>query len=140
MPPLPTAPPSGVASPAREFTFSEVIPNDTDKEINNLDTSKKGIFKNINPKSLKEVTDVRSPLLCNLWAEEMVQRENFPKDLKNAYIIPVFKKNNLLLAKNFRTVTDLATLSKIFETLMQKQIIEYKNQSFSFVMRIQKRL
>ena len=96
--PNPPRPPI-VASPASEFSFSEVILNDTENEINNLDTSKKGIFKNINPKSLKEVTNVRIPLLCNFCAEEMVPRETFTKDLKNAHIKPVFKKVNLLWLK-----------------------------------------
>ena len=37
-----------------KFNFSEVIPNDIEKEINKLDISKNGTFKNINPKSMKK--------------------------------------------------------------------------------------
>ena len=49
-----------------EFNFSEVITNDIQTEIKNLDSSKKGSFKNITPKSLKKAADVYSPLLCNI--------------------------------------------------------------------------
>ena len=37
-----------------KFNFSEVIPNDIEKEINKLDRLKNGTFKNINPKSMKK--------------------------------------------------------------------------------------
>ena len=37
-----------------ECNSSEVMPNDIKKEIQNLDSSKKGAFKNITPKSPKE--------------------------------------------------------------------------------------
>ena len=55
-----------------EFNFSDLIPNDIDKEINNLDSSKKGTFKNITPKSLKGVLDICSPFLCDIWADEII--------------------------------------------------------------------
>ena len=49
-----------------EFNSSEVISNDIEKEMKNLDSSKKGTFKNITPKSLKEVSDICSPILCDI--------------------------------------------------------------------------
>ena len=41
-----------------ECNFSEVTPNDIKKEIKSLDSSKKGTFKNINPKSLNKGQDI----------------------------------------------------------------------------------
>ena len=46
-----------------EFDFLEVIPNDIEKEIKNLDSLD---FKKITPKSLKEVSDICSPILCDI--------------------------------------------------------------------------
>ena len=43
-------------------------------------------------------------------------------------ITPVFKNNNPLLVKNYRPVSVLPTVSKIFERIMQKQLIDYINQ------------
>ena len=60
---------------------------------------KKRTFKNINPKSLKEAADVCSLLLWDIWTGEIVRKETFPKDLKNADVTPVFKKGNLFLLK-----------------------------------------
>ena len=55
-----------------EFNFSDLIPNDIEKEIKKLDSSKTDIFKNITPISLKEALDICSPFLCDIWADEIV--------------------------------------------------------------------
>ena len=41
-----------------EYNVLEVTPNDIKKEIKRLDSSKKGKFKNITPKSLNKGQDV----------------------------------------------------------------------------------
>ena len=46
-----------------EFNFLEVIPNNIKKETKNLDRPKKGRFKSITPKFLKEAPDICSSLL-----------------------------------------------------------------------------
>ena len=101
-----------------EFNFSEVIPNDIEKETKNLDSSKKGTFKNITPKSLREGSDLCTPILCNIWVEEIARKGTFLKDLKNADVTSLFKKDNPLLPKNYRHVSVLPTVSKIFEKLI----------------------
>ena len=84
---------------------SEVMSNNIDKEMNDLDTLKMRTFKNITPKYPKEAADVCSPLLCDIWTGEIVRKEIFPKDLKNADVTPVFKKDKPLFAKNCRSVS-----------------------------------
>ena len=42
-------------------------------------------------------------------------------------ITPVFSENNNILVKNDRPVSVLPTVSKIFERIMQKQIMDYIN-------------
>ena len=46
---------------------------------------------------------------------------NFPDKLKLADITPFFKKNNPLEKENYRLVSVLPVVSKIFERLMRKQ-------------------
>ena len=46
----------------------------------------------------------------------------FPSNLKNADVTPVFKKNNPLTKENYRPVSVLPIISKVFEKLMQNQI------------------
>ena len=75
-----------------EFNFLDLIPNDTAKEIKNVDNSKKCTFKNITPKSLKEALDICSPFLCDTQVDEIVCKGTFPKNFKNADATPVFFK------------------------------------------------
>ena len=72
-----------------EFNFSEVTPNGIEKETKKLDSSEDPTFKNITPKSVKEVANVCSPL-CDIWTGEIVRRGTFPKDLKNADVTSFF--------------------------------------------------
>ena len=55
----------------------------------------------------------------------MLKTENFPYNLKLADITPVFKKKNPFHKVNYRPVSVLPSISKVFEKLMQKQISDY---------------
>ena len=49
------------------FYVSDITLTDIAKEIRSLDSSKKGTFRNIPPKSLKGIVDVWGSILLNLW-------------------------------------------------------------------------
>ena len=46
-------------------------------------------------------------------------------------MIPVFKKEDASLLKNYRPVSVLPIVSKIYERIMQKQILEYIGKHLS---------
>ena len=77
------------------------------KEIINLDNKKNGTFKNIPTRRLKDVSDICSPILANIWNEEILLNKIFLENLKLADVSPIFKKKD-------------KTVSKIFERIMQK--------------------
>ena len=54
------------------------------KVIINLDNKKKGTFKNIPTRHLKDVSDICSPILANSWNEGILLNKNFPENLKLA--------------------------------------------------------
>ena len=58
------------------------------------------------------MADVCSPLLCDTWSEEILRKLTFQKHLKNTNVTTAFKKDNPLLAKNYRPVSALPTVSK----------------------------
>ena len=70
-------------------------------------------------------SDVCSPVLANIWNEEIQLNKNFPEDLKLADVTPIFKNKYKNFAENYRPVSVLPTVSKIFERIMQKQIADY---------------
>ena len=68
--------------------------------------------------------DTSAESLHNLFNECLITG-NFPDNLKLADITPVFKKKDPLNKENYRPVSVLPDISKIFEKLMQKQINDY---------------
>ena len=84
-----------------------------------------GTFKNIPTRRLKDVSDICSPILANIWNEELLLNENFSENLKLADASPVFKKKDKNFVENYRPVSVLPTVSKILERIMQKKISDY---------------
>ena len=57
--------------------------------------------------------------------DESVETGVYPDNLKLANITPVFKKNYPLNKINYRSVSILPSVSKIFENLLQHQLVNY---------------
>ena len=55
----------------------------------------------------------------------------FPDDLKLADITPIFKKKDSLNKENYRPVSILPHLSKVFERIIYKQIDSFVENKFS---------
>ena len=56
---------------------------------------------------------------------DSIEKSDFPQNLKLADIIPVYKKNDPLDKTNYRPVSILPVVSKMFERIMQKQINDF---------------
>ena len=84
---------------------------------------KEFVGENISEFHLSETTiktlDVSGPILLNIWNKAILKDCAYPDKLKLADVFPVYKKENPLLAKNYRPVSVLPTVTKIFERLMQ---------------------
>ena len=110
---------------SEKFTFWEVDATEMITEINNLDSKKSGTFMNIPVKRLKEVLDIVAEPLSQIWKVEVVQGNTFSDQLKLGDITPLHKKLENILKENYRPVTLLPVISKLFEKLMQKQMKSY---------------
>jgi len=55
----------------------------------------------------------------------MINEGNFPNELKLADVTPVHKKGDSNLVKNYRPVSVLPTVSKVFERVIQSQILAH---------------
>ena len=56
----------------------------------------------------------------------------FPDILKSAVIRPIFKKDDPLIVSNYRPISALHWLSKIFEISISKRIISFANEMSLF--------
>ena len=65
-------------------------------------------------KILKFNANFVSPFISNVF-NESIENDNFPDDLKLADITPVYKKNSRNDKVNYRPVSILPVLSKVFE-------------------------
>ena len=109
--------------------FNSVSELDIKKEILNLSSRKatrKGdipvkILKNGVNAYLSELT-----ILISNWLKDEV----FPNDLKLLDITPIFKKEDNLNKKSYRSVSILPHLSKVLERILYKQIDSFMKTSF----------
>ena len=73
-------------------------------------------------KRLKEVVDIVAEPLSQIWKSEIVEGRKFASQLKRGDITPLHKKLENILKENYRPVSLLPIVSKLFEKLMQKQM------------------
>ena len=99
-------------------------------EIQNIGLKKATTKNTIPPKILKISFNTSTETVHNLFNECLITG-NLPDNLKLADITPVFKKNDSLNKENYRPVSVLPSISKIFDKLMQKQINGYINNFVS---------
>ena len=113
-----------------QFSFEEVSLNEVSQEVHQINIKKVGTFKNIPSKHLKQNSDICSPILTKLF-NKCIRNDEFPNELKLADITPIFKKGDNTSEKNYRPISILPSVSKIYERLMQKQIISHIDKYLS---------
>ena len=86
---------------------------------------------NIPTNKLKEAKDQIAKPLAQIWNEEVILNKKFPSRLKLADITPLFKKLETVLKENYRPVSLLPVVSKIFERIMQKQMKPFMEEHLS---------
>ena len=119
-----------IIKPNTEFYFENSISSEIEKEILELNSKKATGPDSIPPKVLKDIIGVvKSPLthLFNITVQEC----QFPSDLKYANVSPVFKKGDNTDKSNYRPISILPCISKVFERLMFQQIALYTSHILS---------
>ena len=107
-----------------EFHFA-VINNDTIlKKISKIKPNKALGLDKIPGKLLKDTAAVVTPFL-NLIFNLSLAEGIFPSDWKNARVSPIYKSGNRDECSNYRPISILSTISKIFEKIVFDQINEY---------------
>ena len=100
-----------------------VSPDEVLKTISSLKNSSSG-FDMVDTRVIKFVsTELAVPLstLCN----ESFRVGFFPKELKVARVIPIYKNGDATIFSNYRPVSVLTVFSKIYERLMHHRLSHY---------------
>ena len=98
--------------------------------IKTLNTKKACPDGDIPVKLIKMNEDIFSRLIFQNLNQSLINGD-FPHCLKQAEVIPVFKKEEKLDKSNYRPVSILPVISKIYERLMYDQMYKYFDQIFS---------
>ena len=106
------------------FKFSLVTNNDV-----------RLIFKDITPKNstgiddlstrvLKSIQEPLIPILCIIINQSLINGV-FPSKLKLAKVKPLYKKDDASQFENYRPISLLPVISKVFEKVVHKQVYDY---------------
>ena len=105
-----------------KFSFEHFSEEDIATEIKKFDSKKSST--GIPIKFLKENSDILSGKLKDIL-NNCLDQGIFPDRLKLADISPIFKADDSSIKKNYRPVSVLNTISKLFEKLINKQFVSY---------------
>ena len=111
------------------FDFNFVSSDDISKITNSLDPTKKTIGA-IPTKIVKLANKQICTDLANC-INECIKKNKFPKELKITHITPIFKKDDPLDKTNYRPISMLPTVSKIFERILFNQLQRFSNKFLS---------
>ena len=78
----------------------------------------------IGAKLIKDMKNIISPILTKI-INKCYETNSFPNSMKHAAIKPIHKKGNTDEISNYRPISILPTLSKIFEKAAANQIVHY---------------
>ena len=101
--------------------FTEASVSDIEKELSKRNTKKASVCKNTTPKVLKASIENCSEVLTKLF-NSAILTSDFPNKQKVADVSPIFKKDGPQKSKNYRTVSVLSVVSKVFERLLHIQV------------------
>ena len=114
----------------KSFSFKTISENEILKLIKNLDIHKACVEDDIPTKSLIENSDIISNYIANFY-NDSIKNQFFPESLKFANLIPIYKKEDRTNKENYRPVSLLPIISKIFERDMYNQILNHINSYLS---------
>ena len=113
-----------------KFTFSDTTPNNFKDDICKLDTTKASTENDIPTKILIGSSDIVGEHLSNIYNTSK-KDAIYPLSLKLADVTPIHKKEEKTLLKNYRLVSLIPIVSKLFERDMYNQISMYINKYLS---------
>ena len=112
------------------FSFREVSFKEFETEIRLLQLNKASQYSDTPTKIIKENSDIFSNFICES-IDNSIKSSIFPSYLKHADVTPLHKKCNKSLKENYRPVSILSILSKVFERGMFKQMSSFFDDIFS---------
>lgn len=117
-----------VSPSAKTLTFKPISVKETTKIINDLKPKQSSGYDGISTCLLQSLKGILAEPLC-LLINQSFQTCVFPNPLKIAKVIPIFKKDNKKSFSNYRPISLLPSISKIFEKALFLQLYSFHNEN-----------
>ena len=111
-------------SSARLFSFRKLQLHEVQNEMRNLDKNKATGWDSISPSILQMGDEGLAKSLTNLY-NKCIELKQWSHEWKMGEWIPAFKSENKYDRNNYRPITILITIDKVFESLLARQITDY---------------
>ena len=106
------------------FNFSNITDDAVLRKILKLKSNKGLGPDNISPKLIKDSAEVIAPYLSYILNLSLSEGK-FPDDWKSARVCPIYKSGKRDECANYRPISILSAISKIFEKLVFEQLSRY---------------
>ena len=114
-----------------KFSFANISSCEIQDEILKLNSKKASVENDIPAKILIGSCGITSPFLSEIYNKSK-NHADFPMALKLADVIPVHKKDEKNIMKNYRPISLLPIISKLYEKIMYNEINSYVEKILSF--------
>ena len=108
----------------KSFYFQLISPAEVQQLLGKLDPNKATGHGGIPANILRDCSKELALPLANLFNTSILF-ERFPSDWKLAEICPVFKKDDPSNTRNYRPVSTLINMEKIFDICLNRQLVEH---------------
>jgi len=119
-----------VLQPQTLFEFSRINTEGVSTQLKKLKSKKSSPIDSIHSKVLQEHLNIFPPLLQNSF-NLCIETHTFPETLKKGNISSILEKGDAFEKKNYRPISVLPSLFKIFERLIENQVKSYTNSFLS---------
>ena len=112
-------------SKIKDSIFLHIITlNEVKKEISKLDPKKSPGYDDVTAKFLQISEDLIATPLCQIFNMSM-SSGIYPDKLKIAKVIPIYKKGSKSDVSNYRPISVLSCINKIYEKLLCKRLYKF---------------
>ena len=116
---------SSTNTQSKLFTFNLVSFDEIEREIVTLNNKKAAREGDISVNISKDTIDTYLPILTKV-INSSIEQNKLPNELKLADVLPIYKKKHPLNKENYRPVSLLSHMFKVFQRRLYKQIETFR--------------
>ena len=115
---------SHIVTPNEKFKFSKISTEQVKQVIRMLVSNKATGVRDIPNRVLQNSVDVIAPFLTEIFNCSLLSKM-FPDGLKTGKVAPVFKSGDRDNLNNYRPITVLPTITRVFQKLIYQQFYQF---------------